>query len=76
MLIKTQDKQAVVNVESVNTIQVHTGDISRNYAAVITAYFDNGTEKILGRYNDAEEANNIFESFCKACSNKTFIFDF
>lgn len=76
MLIKTQDKQAVVNVDNVTTIQIHTSDISVQYKAVITAYFDNGSEKILGKYDDVDEANEKFESFCKACSNKTFIFDF
>lgn len=76
LLIKTQDKKSVVNVDNVNTIQVITADISRNYAAVITAYFSNGGEQILGKYDDIDTANETFDSFCKACGNKTFIFDF
>jgi hypothetical protein len=76
LLIKTQDKKSVVNVDNVNDIQIVTADISRNYAAAIIAYFNNGAEVVLGKYNDINEANETFESFCKACGNKTFIFDF
>lgn len=76
MLIKTQDKKTIVNSDNVTTIKIDTEGISRNYAAVITAYFENGSEQVLGRYDDKSDATDKFDEFCKACGNRTFIFDF
>lgn len=70
------DKQNIINVSSISHINLSTEGISSNYGAVITAYFINGGEKILGRYVTEEEAQNKLDAFYRAFHERNMIFDF
>ena len=76
MLVKAMDNQTIVNVGSISHINLSTENISSTYGAVITAYFINGGEKILGRYKTEKDAQTKLDSFYRAFHEKNVIFDF
>lgn len=76
MLIKAMDKKNIVNVSSISHINLSTDNISSMYGAVITAYFVNGGEKVLGRYETEKDAQAKLDAFYRAFHEKNVIFDF
>lgn len=76
MLVKSKDNNSIINVNNVSHINMVTEGISRDYEAVITAYFNNGDEKVLGRYEHKSDGEKKLEAFYRAFHERNLIFDF